>query len=432
MPMIAVVGIQWGDEGKGKIIDLLSERADYIVRSQGGNNAGHTIVTEGNEFRFHLIPSGILYPHTRCYIGGGTVIDPQVLIKEIKDLAARGIALEGRLFISSYAHIIFPYHRELDKLYEEQKGVHAIGTTGRGIGPCYADKALRIGIRVAELIRPDIFKQKLTLALEVKNKELELIFQKPPLDFNEIYSEYQSYANKIASFVFDVEYFLGKAAQTHSKILFEGAHGTFLDVNFGTYPFVTSSSTLAAGVCGGAGIGPTRLTHTLGVVKAYTTRVGNGPLPTALSQKEENLFLDHAASREVGTTTGRKRRRGWFDAVLARCGVLLNGIDSLALTKLDVLDSLTEVNICIGYRLEGRKYDVLLPLSEDLEKIEPIYETLPGWQKSTKGITKIEDLPKNARYYLEKIETLCGVPISILSVGPERKETIFLNTNFGL
>jgi adenylosuccinate synthase len=440
MPSIAVVGIQWGDEGKGKIIDLLSEQADFIVRSQGGNNAGHTIVADGNEFRFHLVPSGILYPHTRCYIGGGTVIDPQVLLQEIKNLVEKGVNLDGRLFISPYAHVIFPYHRELDKLYEEQKGPHAIGTTGRGIGPCYADKALRIGIRIAELIRPDVFKQKLKLAIEVKNKEMELLFHKPIFDFSKIYSEYIDYANQLAPFIFDVEYFFGKVVQSKSTLLFEGAHGTFLDVNFGTYPFVTSSSTLAAGVCGGAGIGPTRLTHTLGVVKSYTTRVGNGPLPTTLSQNEENIFLDHAASREVGTTTGRKRRRGWFDAVLARCGVLLNGIDSLALTKLDVLDSLTEIKICIGYRFEGRKYDHLLPLSEDLEKVEPVYETLPGWKVSTKGITKLEELPKNARNYINKIEELCGVPISILSVGPERKETIFLrdfiqqkplNKNFG-
>lgn len=430
MPSVIVVGLQWGDEGKGKMVDLLAEKAKHVVRAQGGNNAGHTIVVKGEEFRFHLIPSGILYPHTRCYIGGGTAIDPAVLLQEIQGLIKRGVKLQGRLFISPYAHIILPYHREIDQLSEKKKGANAIGTTGRGIGPCYTDRAARIGIRICELISPEIFKKHLAKALAQKNEELKLLFNAPALDLEKIVKEYAAYGSQLAPFVSSVEEELGQAVKKGEKILFEGAHGTFLDITFGTYPYVTSSSTLAAGVCGGAGLGPSSIDHTLGVVKAYTTRVGNGPLPTALTQEEERHFMGHEEAREIGTTTGRKRRLAWFDAVLIRQAVRLNGVDSLALTKLDILDSLPHIKVCTSYRLNGKKWETPPPLVEDLEMVEPVYETLEGWQTSTKECANINELPKAARKYLARIEELCEVPISAISLGPEREKTIFTHSIF--
>jgi adenylosuccinate synthase len=426
MPNVIVVGTQWGDEGKGKMIDLLAERADYIVRSQGGNNAGHTIIVKGEEFRFHLVPSGVLYPHTQCFIAGGTVIDPKVLLEEIKALEEKGVSLQGRLHLSSFAHVIFPYHRILDKLYEESKGDRAIGTTGRGIGPCYADKANRIGIRICELIDPVLLEKRLRFALSLKNRELQAIFQQSPLNFDLIFNEYVAYGKELALYVADVEKRVGKACREGKNILFEGAHGTLLDLTFGTYPFVTSSSTISSGVSGGAGIGPSRIDHTLGVVKAYTTRVGAGPLPSALTEQEEKLFLDHTAAREIGTTTGRKRRMGWFDACLVRHAACLNGMDSLALTKLDVLDALKEIKICIGYRLRGQLLDTPPPLTEDLEKVEPVYETMPGWNRSTKEVGSYDQLPKEADRYIKRICELVETPLSILSLGPERESTLFI------
>jgi adenylosuccinate synthase len=426
MPSVIVVGAQWGDEGKGKVIDLLAERADFVVRSQGGNNAGHTIVVKAEEFRFHLIPSGILYPHVQCFITGGTVIDPKVLLEELKGLHEKGISLEGRLQISPYAHIIFPYHRILDKLYEERKGDLAIGTTGRGIGPCYADKASRIGIRMCELVEPALFEKKLRFALSLKNQELQALFQHSAFDFEDIFKEYSSYGKQLASYIGDAEKSVAKACRQNKNVLFEGAHGTLLDLTFGTYPFVTSSSTLSSGVSGGAGVGPSRIDHTLGVVKAYTTRVGAGPLPTALSEKEKSLFLDNAAAREVGTTTGRNRRMGWFDACLVRHAACLNGMDSLALMKLDVLDSLEEIKICTGYRLQGQLLDSPPPTTEDLEKVEPVYETLPGWNCPTTEITDYNQLPKEAVRYIDRICELVSTPISILSLGPARERTLFI------
>jgi adenylosuccinate synthase len=430
MPSVIVVGIQWGDEGKGKIVDLLSMNAQHIVRSQGGNNAGHTIVFGGEEYRFHLVPSGILYAHTRCYIAGGTVIEPQALLQEIEGLESKGVKVEGRLHISPYAHVILPYHKELDKLYEESRGAEAIGTTGRGIGPCYADRANRIGIRICELIRKDVFRKKLQFVLNQKNNELQMVFKKPPLDFDKIFSEYQSYGAKLLKFVFNVENFIGNAVKKQEAVLFEGAHGTFLDTVFGTYPYVTSSNTIAAGVAAGSGLGPSGIDHVLGVLKAYTTRVGNGPLPTALSEEEEGLFPDHASAREIGTTTRRKRRIGWFDAVMTRYGINLNGVDSLAITKLDILDSLPTLKICTGYRIGKEELEIPPPLVEDFDQLEPIYETMPGWQASTKEISKLEDLPGNARKYIDRIQELCLAPVSLLSVGPERERTVFLKEFF--
>lgn len=430
MPGIIVVGIQWGDEGKGKMIDLLSEQAHHIVRAHGGNNAGHTVLVGSEEYRFHLIPSGILYPHTQCYIGGGTVIDPEVLLQEIEGLEARGIRVKGRLWISPDAHVIFSYHRELDKLNEERKGKNAIGTTGRGIGPCYTDKVSRIGIRMCELVRPDLLKKRFDEVLPLKNSELEKIFGRAPIDQKALYAQNAVYGEKLAEFVSPIELTIGRALKQDQKVLFEGAHGTFLDINFGTYPYVTSSSCLAGGVTSGAGIGPTQIDHTLGVVKAYTTRVGQGPFPVALTDEEQSLFLDHLKAREVGTTTGRKRRMGWFDAVLARYAVILNGVDSLAVTKLDILDDLAEIKICKGYRLDGALLDQPPAVADEYARVEPIYETLPGWQASTKEVSKIEELPKNARKYLDRIAELCEAPISMLSLGPEREKTVVLNSLF--
>jgi adenylosuccinate synthase len=426
MPSVIVVGAQWGDEGKGKIVDLLAERADYIIRSQGGNNAGHTILVKGDEFRFHLVPSGILYPHTQCFIAGGTVIDPKVLLEEINGLEQKNIALQGRLHISPFAQLIFPYHKILDKLYEEHKADQAIGTTGRGIGPCYADKANRIGIRICELIHPSLLEKKLRFALSLKNQELQAIFQHPSLDFDSLFKEYVIYGKALSPFVTEVEKIVGKACRQNKNVLFEGAHGTLLDLTFGTYPYVTSSSTISSGVSGGAGIGPSRINHTLGVVKAYTTRVGSGPLPSALTEQEKNGFLDNATAREIGTTTGRHRRIGWFDACLVRYAACLNGMDSLALTKLDVLDTLKEIKICTGYRLHGQLLDAPPPLVEDLQSVEPVYETLSGWNQSTKDIKSYDQLPKEAIRYINRICELVNTPLSILSLGPEREKTLFV------
>jgi adenylosuccinate synthase len=416
MPSVIVVGAQWGDEGKGKVIDLLAEYADCIVRSQGGNNAGHTIVVKGKEFRFHLVPSGILYPHTQSFIMGGTVIDPKVLLEEISGLEDQGVLLKGRLHLSPYAHVIMPYHPIFDKLSEERKGAHAIGTTGRGIGPCYADKVNRIGIRVCELIDPSLLEKRLRYILPLKNQE--------------IYKEYSVYGRSLAPLVGQPERALGKACKENKNVLFEGAHGTLLDITFGTYPYVTSSSTISSGVSGGAGIGASRISHTIGVVKSYTTRVGAGPLPSALNDQEQNLFLDHSAAREIGTTTGRKRRIGWFDACLVRYAACLNGMDSLALTKLDVLDSVREIKICTGYRVCGQQIDYPPPAIEDLEEAEPIYETMAGWNCSTKDVAVYDQLPKEARAYIERLCQLVNTPLSILSLGPERERTLFIQELF--
>jgi adenylosuccinate synthase len=430
MRSIIVIGTQWGDEGKGKIVDLLSEKADCVVRSQGGNNAGHTIVVGKTEYRFHLVPSGVLYPHTQCFITGGTVIDPKVLLEEMAGLESKGVALQDRLHISPYAHCIFPYHGLLDKLYEESKGENKIGTTGRGIGPCYMDKAARIGIRICELIDPALLEKRLKLVLVLKNQELRLLFDENGFSFESLYEEYKEYGKRLRPFVGDAEVQVSQALSENKKILFEGAHGALLDGTFGTYPFVTSSYTMASGVSVGAGIGPTRIGHTIGVVKAYTTRVGSGPLPSALTAEEEHGFPDHASAREIGTTTGRKRRMGWFDACLVRFAATLSGLDSLALMKLDILDHVGEIKICTGYRLNGEILRVPPPTIEALEQVEPIYESFPGWKQSTKEAASLHDLPKQARHYLDRIVELIGVPLSLISVGPERHKTIMLKNFF--
>lgn len=428
MPQVILIGAQWGDEGKGKIIDILTAQAKHVVRAQGGNNAGHTVIIDHEEYKLHLIPSGILHTHTHCYIGAGTVIDPAVLIQEIEALEARGIVIKGRLWISPSAHLIFPYHRALDLLLEQKKGSRSLGTTGRGIGPCYADKANRLGIRVGDFIRPDIFSRVLKSVLSLKNEELTKLFGAEKMSYDEIYKQYSRYAEILKPFVIDVEELVNQAIDNKENVLFEGAQGTFLDITLGTYPFVTSSNTIAGGICAGAGVGPSRIDHTIGVIKAYTTRVGNGPLPTEVTDEES--FLDHQQAREYGTTTGRKRRVGWFDAVLARTAVRLNGIDSIALTKLDILDHLDKIKICVSYQIHGSRLDRMPCQTEDLEKIVPIYEVLPGWKCPTGHIDKYDDLPENAKKYLAKIEQLCGSPISMISLGPQRDKTIILRDIF--
>jgi adenylosuccinate synthase len=430
MPCTVVVGMQWGDEGKGKIVDFLSQGADLILRGQGGSNAGHTIMIGNEEYRFHLVPSGILFPHIQGFIGGGTVIDPQILLREIDLLEAKGISVKGRLFISAFAHLVFPYHKLLDELSEERKKAAALGTTRCGIGPCYSDRVNRIGMQMGEFVREELFEKKLHRLLEIKNRALETEFHQKAVAFEEIYPLYREYAERLRPFVAPVEEMIDEAILAKKKVLLEGAQGTLLDVNFGTYPFVTSSSTLASGICAGGGVGPTRIDHTLGVLKAYITRVGSGPLPTALTEEEGSRFLDHRRAREIGTTTGRKRRIGWFDAVLGRFAVRLNAVDSLAITKLDVLDNLPTLKICSGYRLGREELKTPPSLVADLEKVEPIYETLPGWQSSTRGITTFKALPKAAQNYLERISELLKTQISLVSLGPERHHTLFLQKLF--
>lgn len=426
MPSIAVIGMQWGDEGKGKVIDLLSERAHHIARAQGGNNAGHTIVAKGQEYKFHVVPSGIIYPHTKCYIGGGTVIDPASLLIEFEGLEKHQIDFEQRLFLSQYAHVVMPYHRLIDQLSEKAKGASAVGTTGRGIGPCYVDKTNRCGIRVADFLQPKLFQSRLEWALSLKNRELQGLYNHAPLEIGPIFEEYQKYAERLKPFVAPVEELLYKAAKSGDRILYEGAQGALLDVTFGTYPFVTSSCTLSGGVCSGAGTGPSLVGQTIGVVKAYTTRVGNGPFPTELSPEELSQFPDHSTARELGTTTGRKRRIGWCDAFMLRHTICLNGADCLAVMKLDILDGLDEIKICTGYK-HCRSFPATI---EELGSAIPIYESHPGWKRSTSGIESYNDLPPQARAYLRRIEELSGIPIAIVSVGPEREKTLWLDRFF--
>lgn len=429
MPSVIIVGGQWGDEGKGKIIDILTSKAKHVVRAQGGNNAGHTVMIGEKEYKLHLTPAGILQSHTQCYLGAGTVIDPEILIQEISTLKKQGIQIEGRLWISPAAHVIFSYHRVLDLLIEQKKGKRSIGTTGRGIGPCYADKANRMGIRMGEFVREDLFSHTFQAILQIKNEEISKLYGAPPLQFDELYPQYQRFAQVLAPYIAPVDIIINKALDVKDNTLFEGAQGTFLDITSGTYPFVTSSNTIAAGICVGAGVGPSRIDHTIGVLKAYTTRVGNGPFPTEIHGEE--IFLDHHQAREYGTTTGRKRRIGWFDAVIAKKAVWLNGLQSIALTKLDILDSLKSIKICVGYQINGKRYDDLPTLIEEIEKIDPIYETVPGWQTPTKEITSYEKLPENAKNYIKVIETLCKTPVNIISLGPERERTIILKDIFG-
>ena len=418
-----MIGAQWGDEGKGKITDLLSRSADVVVRSQGGVNAGHTVVVAEQTFKLHLIPSGILYPQTECIIGSGTVIDPQVLIEEIEQLKALGVTVDN-LNISQTAHITMPYHRKIDKASEESRGEYKIGTTGRGIGPTYADKSERTGIRVLDLMNPGHLRKQLGWTIDYKNAILEKLYNLPPLDKEQVIAEYLKYAEFLRPFVVDSSLKIYEAVKEKKNILFEGAQGTLLDLDHGTYPYVTSSNPIAGGACVGAGVGPTTIDRVIGVAKAYTTRVGEGPFPTELNDSVGQLLGDLGA--EFGTTTGRRRRCGWFDAVIGRYAVRINGLDCLAITKLDVLDELAEIEVCVAYEIDGEICHHFPTNASQFANCKPVYKTLPGWQEPTTGCRSLSDLPQKALNYLKYLAELMKVPIAIVSVGPGRDQTIIV------
>lgn len=423
MANVIVIGAQWGDEGKGKITDLLSKSADVVVRYQGGVNAGHTVVVQGQTFKLHLIPSGILYPETVCIIGSGTVIDPKELLAEIDRLKALNVSVDN-LVISAAAHVTMPYHRMIDNASEKKRGDRKIGTTGRGIGPTYADKSERTGIRVVNLMDPEGLRDILGWTIPAKNVILEKLYDLSPLDAEAVIEEYLGYAERLRPYVADASLRIYDAVKQKQNILFEGAQGTLLDLDHGTYPYVTSSNPVAGGACIGAGIGPTIIDRVIGVAKAYTTRVGEGPFPTELTDSVGQWLGDRGA--EFGTTTGRARRCGWFDAVIGRYAVRINGIDCLAITKLDVLDELDEINICVAYELDGETCNDLPGDARAFARCQPIYRTVPGWKTSTEDCRKLEDLPKPALDYLRVLAELMEVPIAIVSLGASRDQTIIV------
>jgi adenylosuccinate synthase len=428
MPVLVVVGAQWGDEGKGKIIDLLTEKADVVARYQGGANAGHTVVVGKNEFVLHLIPSGILHKGTTCMIGNGVVIDPAALLEEMDGMAKRGVKFAENLLISKNAHLIMPYHKALDQASEKHKGNKKIGTTGRGIGPAYSDKINRKGIRMGDLLDARGFRDKVACNCDEANFVLDRFFNAPLLDKDAIVTEYLGYARRLKKHIADTTLLLNEAIAKKQRVLAEGAQGTHLDIDHGTYPFVTSSSPTAGGACTGLGIGPNTVTEVMGIVKAYTTRVGSGPFPTELEDATGELL--RARGKEYGATTGRARRCGWFDTLIVRHAVRVNGMTSAAITKLDVLDELDELKICVGYKYQGKLYTEMPSELAVLEKAVPQYITMPGWKESTIGITKYEKLPKKARAYVEKICRLSGVKPAIISTGARRDETIVLQQPF--
>jgi len=421
MPAIAIIGAQWGDEGKGKIVDLLAEKAGVVVRFSGGDNAGHTVVNPQGEFRLHLIPSGIFYPQVVPIIGNGVVINPEVLIAEIGQLNQRGVDT-SRLLISDRAHLIMPYHVLLDGLEEELRGGKAIGTTRKGIGPAYADKTARLGIRIGDLLDKGAFLERLRFILEYKNIILTKIYEASPLSLDEIYSEYCQYGERLAPHIREATAMVEEALGRNELVILEGAQGTLLDLDFGTYPYTTSSSPLAGGGCVGAGLGPTGINRILGVFKAYCTRVGGGPMPTELKDEIGDLIREQA--HEYGTTTGRPRRCGWFDAVVARFSTRVNGFTGAALTRLDVLGVLPRLKICVGYKLDGETIDYFPGNIAALERCQPIYEELPGWQCPISHIRDYEQLPVEAQKYVSRLEELSACPVNIISVGPERGQTI--------
>ncbi|XLQ11579.1 MAG: adenylosuccinate synthase [cyanobacterium endosymbiont of Epithemia adnata isolate EadnSB Bon19] len=423
MANVIVIGAQWGDEGKGKITDLLSRSADVVVRSQGGVNAGHTIVVQGKTFKLHLIPSGILYPNTECIIGSGTVIDPKVLLQELEQFQSLEVSTEN-LFISQTAHVTMPYHRLLDMASETRRGKHKLGTTGRGIGPTYADKSERTGIRIIDLMNPNGLQEKLEWTINYKNVILEKLYNLSPLNPEAVIEEYLEYAEQLRPYVVDSSLKIAEAIQKRKNILFEGAQGTLLDLDHGTYPYVTSSNPIAGGACVGAGVGPTVIDRVIGVAKAYTTRVGEGPFPTELHGKVGKLLGNRGA--EFGTTTGRRRRCGWFDGVIGRYAVRINGLDCLAITKLDVLDELEEIQVCIAYELNGKTCNHLPSNAKEFAQCKPIYETLPGWQQSTTNCRVLDDLPQTALSYLKFLAELMETPIAIISLGASRDQTIIV------
>ncbi|MCB0279385.1 MAG: adenylosuccinate synthase [Calditrichaeota bacterium] len=423
MSVKVIIGAQWGDEGKGKIVDLLSENAYIVGRYQGGANAGHTIEFDDKKVVLHLIPSGILHENVICIIGNGVVIDPEALIAEIKVLEDLGITVKGRLFISQKAHLIMPYHKLLDQVSEKKAAGKKIGTTGRGIGPAYVDKFNRKGIRIVDLLDRENFKQLVRENLHRHNEVFDKIYEEPPIDIEETVDKYILFDHILDAYIKDTSVMINKAIDEGREIVIEGAQGLLLDVDHGTYPFVTSSNPSAGGACTGLGIGPTKITEVLGVIKAYTTRVGNGPFPTELDN-EEGVNL-RTLGGEFGATTGRERRCGWFDAVIARYSARINGLTGLAVTKLDVLDTLDEIKICVAYEIDGKRVENFPSEVRLIDRAKPIYESHPGWLENTSKITNYEDLPEKCRSYLDRISELTGVAIEIASVGPNRKQTMF-------
>lgn len=420
---VVVLGTQWGDEGKGKIVDLLTEDANYVVRYQGGHNAGHTLVIDGEKTVLHLIPSGILRSNVKCIIGNGVVLSPDALLKEMAELEERGISVADRLFISEACPLILPYHVALDAAREKARGNKAIGTTGRGIGPAYEDKAARRGLRLGDLFNKETFAEKLKDVMHLHNFQLEHYYNVEPVSYEETLATIMSQADILTAMVIDVTQELDDARKRGDKIMFEGAQGTLLDIDHGTYPYVTSSNTTAGGVAAGSGFGPRHLGYILGIAKAYCTRVGSGPFPTEL-RDDIGEYLG-VKGQEFGATTGRKRRCGWFDAVAMRRAVQVNSISGFCLTKMDVMDGLKEIKICVGYQLPDGSVLEVSPMAADAyENITPVYETVPGWTENTFGAKSIDDLPQTALDYIKRIEELTGVPVDIISTGPDRNETI--------
>ena len=424
MTNTCVIGLQWGDEGKGKIIDILAKDYDIIVRYQGGGNAGHTLIIDGEKFVFHLIPSGILHQDKKCVIGNGIVFDPGLFLDEVEGLSKRGINVNGNLFISDRAHVVFPYHKKLDLLIEKQKGDSMIGTTGRGIGPCYTDKIAREGIRVAELTHKKHFKERLKKTVEEKNRLFVDLYNDEPVSWEAIYEEYCVYADKISPFVCDTVELMAVAIEDKKKILFEGAQGALLDVDFGTYPFTTSSNASAGGVSSGIGVSPKQIHDIIGITKAYTTRVGSGPFPTEI----DGELGEHIRKKgcEFGSTTGRPRRCGWFDAVAIQHSVRISGVDSLIMTKLDVLDDQETIRICTGYKSDKKVYHNFPADIDVLENCEPVYEEVSGWMEDTSKVRDVKDLPGKAMDYIRRIEEIIGLKVKMISVGPERSQIIRL------
>ena len=425
MTSVVVVGTQWGDEGKGKITDFLSANAEVIARYQGGDNAGHTIVIDGKKFKLHLIPSGIFFPEKISVIGNGVVVNPKSLVKELAYLHEEGVTTDS-LRISDRAHVILPYHIELDRLQEESKGDNKIGTTIKGIGPAYMDKAARVGIRIADLLDRDVFAECLRINLEEKNRQFTKLYEAEALSFDDIFEEYYEYGQQIKQYVTDTSVILNDALDNGKRVLFEGAQGVMLDIDQGTYPFVTSSNPVAGGVTIGSGVGPSKIDKVVGVCKAYTSRVGDGPFPTELFDEVGDRIRE--VGHEYGTTTGRPRRVGWFDSVVMRHSRRVSGITNLSLNSIDVLSGLDKVKICVAYNLDGERIDHYPASLEQLKRCKPIYEELPGWSEDITGVRHLDELPENARNYVRRIGELVGVRISTFSVGPDRDQTNILES----
>lgn len=421
MPTKVVIGAQWGDEGKGKITDILAGQSDVVVRSSGGNNAGHTVEANGVQYKLHLMPSGIINKGTLCLIGNGVVVDPKVLLEEIDMLTEKGIDVSG-LRIDMRAHVIMPYHIELDGLSEKARGKSDIGTTKRGIGPCYMDKAERSGIRICDLMNSDIFADKVRDNVAIKNKIITLVYGGTPIDADAVIKEYLGYADRLRKYAADTSVILYNSIKEGKKVLFEGAQGTLLDLDFGTYPYVTSSHPISGGVCVGTGIGPTLIDECIGIAKAYTTRVGKGPFPTELFDKTGELIRNRG--NEFGTTTGRPRRTGWFDAVIVKFAVRTSSLTSIALNKIDTMSDIGTIKICVGYKLNGNLITEFPPSLEELALCEPVYEELPGWEGDVSGCKSYSELPENAKRYIERIEELVGCKVSMVGVGPNRTQNL--------